>query len=152
MRIFNKKPVLIHLIERAGMAEMVHEVPVVGTVDGYGLLHDFPKLADHFPAVLLGIKQENISALVVTQDIPEANINSQDILICDIGKHPQPGDFSDSTSWTQATLQAKATCHHRRLSLQKHAKARAKRLSRISLLFYPPLKLINSVETINISQ
>jgi len=84
----------VRLIERAGTAEMVYEVPVVGTVDGFGMLHDFPKLVDHFPSVLQGIKPENVAAVIVTQDIPEANILSQDILICDMGKRPQPGDLA----------------------------------------------------------
>ena len=84
----------IRLIERAGTTEWVYEVPVVGTVDGFGLLNDFPKLVDHFPAVLPGTDPTNISALIVAQDIPEANINSQDILICDMGKRPQPGDIA----------------------------------------------------------
>jgi SOS-response transcriptional repressor LexA len=84
----------IRLIERAGTAETVYEVPVVGKIDGLGMLHDFPIFVDHFPAVLPGIVPENISAFIVTQDIPEANILSQDLLICDLGKRPQPGDLA----------------------------------------------------------
>jgi len=42
----------------------------------------------------MGGKPGEVFALVVTADIPEASILSRDLLICDYGKRPQPGDIA----------------------------------------------------------
>jgi SOS-response transcriptional repressor LexA len=83
----------IRLIERAGSAETVIEIPIAGKVDGYGEVYDFPQMIGHFPTLLVGAEPEEVFALVVMEDIPQANMNAQDLLICDYGKRPQPGDI-----------------------------------------------------------
>ena len=70
------------------------EIPIAGKVNRYGELFDFPKKLSHFSTVLMGSKPGEVFALVAIEDIPEASILSQDILICDKGKHPQPGDIA----------------------------------------------------------
>jgi len=89
-----KSGFFVRLLERAGTAEMVYEVPIVGNINQYGLLTDFPELVGHFPAVLPGIEPENVAALTFTEDIPKADILAKDIMIIDMGKRPQPGDIA----------------------------------------------------------
>ena len=84
----------IRLIERAGSTETVIEIPITGKVNRYGELIDFPELLGHFPTLLVGAEPGNVFALVVTEDIPEVSILAQDLLICDVGKLPQPGDIA----------------------------------------------------------
>jgi SOS-response transcriptional repressor LexA len=83
----------IRLIERAGSAETVIEVPIAGKVDHYGEVYDFPQMTGHFATLLMGANPEEVFALVVMEDIPQASILAQDLLICDYGKRPQPGDI-----------------------------------------------------------
>jgi SOS-response transcriptional repressor LexA len=82
----------IRLIERAGSPEIVMEVPLVGKVDRYGEVHDFPTMLAHFPSLLLGAKPDDVFALVLTEDIPQANMQMNDFILFDMGKKPQPGD------------------------------------------------------------
>lgn len=84
----------IRLIERAGSSETIIEVPITGIVNKYGELYDFPKLHGHFATVLMGADPGNIFALAVNEDIPEANMAINDLLICDTSKRPQPGDIA----------------------------------------------------------
>ena len=84
----------IRLIERAGSAETVIEIPITGKVNRYGELIDFPELLGHFPTLLVGAEPGNVFALVVIEDIPEVSMLAQDLLICDVGKLPQPGDIA----------------------------------------------------------
>ncbi len=84
----------IRLIERAGTAETMIEVAIVGKVNQYGELEDFPKEHGHFASALPGAKPDEVFALVARQDIPEASILAGDWLICDRGKRPQPGDIA----------------------------------------------------------
>jgi SOS-response transcriptional repressor LexA len=83
----------IRLIERAGSAEMVVEVPITGKVNGYGEVVDFPVKMGHFASVLVGSKPDEVFALAIMADIPQVNFLAQDLLILDIGKKPQPGDI-----------------------------------------------------------
>jgi SOS-response transcriptional repressor LexA len=83
----------IRLIERAGSAETVIEIPIAGKVDKYGELFDFPEELGHFPTLLLGAEPGEVYALVVMEDIPQASLLSQDLIIFDQGKRPQPGDI-----------------------------------------------------------
>lgn len=82
----------IRLIERAGSTETVIEIPVAGKVNKYGEAYDFPQELGHFPTLLVGAEPEKVFALAVMDDIPQASILAQDLLICDYGKRPQPGD------------------------------------------------------------
>jgi SOS-response transcriptional repressor LexA len=83
----------IRLIERAGSAEVVIEIPIVGKVDRYGELFKFPENHGHFATLLMGAAPDEVFSLWMTEDIPEANILAGDLLICDYGKKPQPGDM-----------------------------------------------------------
>ena len=84
----------IRLIERAGAAETMIEVIIAGKVNRYGELTDYPEKHGHFASVLQGAEPENVFALVVSENIPEASILHGDLLICDLSKRPQPGDIA----------------------------------------------------------
>jgi SOS-response transcriptional repressor LexA len=83
----------IRLIERAGSAEVVMEVPLAGRVGKLGELYDFPKNLGHFASVFVGVKPEEVFALAVSEPIPQASIISGDVIIFDTKKKPQPGDI-----------------------------------------------------------
>jgi len=83
----------IRLIDRAGSAETMVEIALAGKIDGYGELFDFPQELGHFPSVLIGSKPDEVFALVVMEDIPQASMLAQDFIIFDMGKKPQPGDI-----------------------------------------------------------
>ena len=83
----------IRLIERAGSAETMVEIPLAGKIDGYGELYDFPQELGHFASVLVGSKPDEVFALVVMEDIPQASMLAMDFIIFDIGKKTQPGDI-----------------------------------------------------------
>ncbi len=83
----------IRLIERAGSAETVIEVPIAGKVNKLGEIYAFPENHGHFATVLIGANPETIFALAVMEAIPQASILPQDILVCDYGKKPQAGDI-----------------------------------------------------------
>ena len=83
----------IRLIERAGSAETMVEIGLVGKIGPYGEVFDFPEEIGHFASVLVGSKPDEVFALGVTEDIPQSNMLSQDLIIFDAGKKPQPGDI-----------------------------------------------------------
>jgi SOS-response transcriptional repressor LexA len=83
----------IRLIDRAGSAETVIEIPIAGKVNKYGEVYDFPQELGHFATLLIGSEPGEVFALVVMEDIPQASIMAQDLLICDYGKRPQPGNI-----------------------------------------------------------
>jgi SOS-response transcriptional repressor LexA len=92
---FGRDPVsgfFIRLIERAGSAEVVMEVPIAGRVGEYGEVYDFPQKLGHFASVFVGVKPETVFALAATKDIPQASILTGDLIIFDTNKKPQPGD------------------------------------------------------------
>ncbi len=82
----------IRLIERAGSSEQMVEIPITGRIDRYGEIYDFPKELGHFASVVVGANPTDLFALCTTDEIPLANICSQDLLIFDISKKPQSGD------------------------------------------------------------
>jgi SOS-response transcriptional repressor LexA len=82
----------IRLIERAGSAETVIEIPIAGKINKYGEVYDFPQELGHFPTLLVGVEPQEVFALAVMDDISQVSILAQDLLICDYGKRPQPGD------------------------------------------------------------
>lgn len=84
----------IRLLERAGVAETVVEVVISGKFNRYGELMEYPEKHGHFASVVQGVKPEDVFALVASENIPEANILHGDLLICDLGKRPQPGDIA----------------------------------------------------------
>src|SRR5688572_21578391 len=84
----------IRLIERAGSAETMIEVVIAGKVNRYGELNSFPENHGHFASVVPGANLDDVFALAVTDNIPEASMLVGDVLICDRGKRPQPGDIA----------------------------------------------------------
>lgn len=84
----------IRLIERAGAAEIMIEVPLAGKINRLGELYEFPEKHGHLATLLMGAEPGEVFALWVTEDIPEANMLAHDILICDYGKRPKPGDIA----------------------------------------------------------
>jgi hypothetical protein len=83
----------IRLIERAGLPETVIEIPIAGKVGSHGEVLEFPQKHGHFATLLVGAEPRNVFALMVIEDIPQASLLTQDLLICDVGKKPQPGDI-----------------------------------------------------------
>ena len=69
------------------------EVPIAGRVGEYGEVVDFPAELGHFASIFIGAKPENVFALAVTEDIPQANILAGDLIIFDLKKKAQPGDI-----------------------------------------------------------
>ena len=84
----------IRLIERAGTSEIMIEIPIAGKVDHHGELYEFPEKHGHFATLLMGATVGEVFALWVTEDISPASILAGDLLICDYGKKPQPGDLA----------------------------------------------------------
>jgi SOS-response transcriptional repressor LexA len=84
----------IRLIERAGSAETMVEIIIAGKVNRYGELVEFPEKHGHFASIVQGADPENVFALALSEDIPEANMIFGDWLICDRSKRPQPGDIA----------------------------------------------------------
>jgi SOS-response transcriptional repressor LexA len=83
----------VRLIDRAGSAETMVEIALAGKIDGYGEVFDFPQELGHFASVLIGSKPDEVFALVVMEDIPQASMLASDFIIFDWGKKPQPGDI-----------------------------------------------------------
>lgn len=84
----------IRLIERAGTSEIMIEIPIAGKVDQNGELYEFPEKHGHFATLLIGATVGEVFALWVTEDISPVSILAGDLLICDYGKKPQPGDMA----------------------------------------------------------
>ena len=89
----NTSGFFIRLIERAGTIETVMDIVLAGKIDGHGEVVDFPDKLGHFATVLPGSKPDEVFALVMKEDIPQANMVEPDFLIFDMGKKPQPGDI-----------------------------------------------------------
>jgi hypothetical protein len=88
-----KSGFFIRLIERAGSAEIVMEVPISGKVGSYGEVIEFPQNHGHFASVFMGTAPDAVFALSVLNDIPQASILVGDLIIFDLNKKPQPGDI-----------------------------------------------------------
>jgi len=68
-------------------------VPIAGKVNQYGEVIDFPEHIGNFPAIFSGAKPDEVFALVVTGQIPQASMRTNDFVVFDIKKKPQPGDI-----------------------------------------------------------
>jgi SOS-response transcriptional repressor LexA len=88
-----KSGFFIRLIERAGSAEVVMEVPIAGKIAALGEVVDFPKELGHFASVFIGATYGDVFALGVSEDISQASMLAGDLVIFDTGKKPQPGDI-----------------------------------------------------------
>jgi SOS-response transcriptional repressor LexA len=82
----------IRVIERAGSPEIVLTVPVVGHINRYGEIVDFPRKHGQFGTVLQGADPTKVCGMILREDIPEAHMLAHDTIIFDIDKKPQPGD------------------------------------------------------------
>ena len=69
------------------------EIVIAGKINHYGEVFDFPQELGHFASVLIGSRPDKVFALVIMEDIPQANMSAQDFIIFDMGKKPQPGDI-----------------------------------------------------------
>jgi SOS-response transcriptional repressor LexA len=83
----------IRLIERAGAQEVMASVPMIGKVNQIGEVCDFLEPLGEFPAILAGVNPKEVFALVLTEDIPQAHMETNDFIIFDAGKAPQSGDI-----------------------------------------------------------
>ncbi|MBN1536908.1 MAG: hypothetical protein JW908_09270 [Anaerolineales bacterium] len=83
----------IRLVERAGMHEVVMPVPIFGKVDYLGEIQNFPEYFGGFDDFFFGGKPNTIFAVVLTKDIPIANMKAGDTIVFDQSKKPQPGDI-----------------------------------------------------------
>jgi SOS-response transcriptional repressor LexA len=83
----------IRLIERAGTQEVVMRVPLAGKINQLGEVYDFPEMLGEIPAIFAGVKPDDVFALVLTEDILQAHMETNDFIIFDAGKKPQPGDI-----------------------------------------------------------
>ena len=83
----------IRLIERAGTQEIVMRVPLAGKINQLGEVYDFPEMLGEIPAVFAGAKPDDVFALVLTEDIPQVEMEVNDFIFFDKGKKPQPGDI-----------------------------------------------------------
>lgn len=83
----------IRLIERAGLAEVVMEVPIAGKIGVLGEVVDFPKELGHFVSVFTGATEGEVFSLTVTEDLPQAHMVVGDLIIFDTRKKQQPGDI-----------------------------------------------------------
>ena len=83
----------IRLIDRAGSAEIVIEISIIGKIDHLGEIHEFPEKLGHFATVLPGSKPDEVFALVLMEDLPQASMLAQDFILFDMAKNPQPGDI-----------------------------------------------------------
>lgn len=89
----NKSGFFIRLIERAGSTEVIIEVPIARRVGTLGEVFDFPEKLGHFASIFVGAKPDDVFALVVTENIHQANIIAGDPIIFDIHKKSQPDDI-----------------------------------------------------------
>jgi len=84
----------VRLADRGGGIEKLIGVFVVGKIDEYGEIHDFPEDHGSLPVVLMGVDEYHVFALEAAEDIPQVNILAGDILLCDFDLKPQPGDIA----------------------------------------------------------
>jgi SOS-response transcriptional repressor LexA len=83
----------IRLIEMGGAQEILTSVPLIGKANQLGEVLGFLEPLGEFPAVLVGVKPEEVFALVLTEDMPQVSMQANDFIIFDATKKPQPGDI-----------------------------------------------------------
>jgi hypothetical protein len=76
------------------LQEVVVEVPAFGKVNQLGEVYDFPnKDLGGFPDFFYGATAYSIFSVILTENIPQANMRAGDIVVVDSSKKPQPGDI-----------------------------------------------------------
>jgi SOS-response transcriptional repressor LexA len=83
----------IRLIEFVDISIQVSEISMLGSVDQYGIVHNFPKKTGHFVTPTLQSNQKDLFALHVSGHLPEFSFVPHDIIIFDQDKTPQVGDI-----------------------------------------------------------
>jgi len=83
----------IRLIEFVDVSLQVAEISVLGQVDQFGIVHDFPEKSNHFATLALQSNPKDLFALHVSGNLPIFNFVPHDILIMDQGRSPQVGDI-----------------------------------------------------------
>jgi len=83
----------IRLIDFVDVSLQVAEISVLGRVDQYGRVHNFPEKTNHFATLSLQSNPNDLFALHVLGILPEFNFFPHDVLIMDQGKAPQVGDI-----------------------------------------------------------
>lgn len=83
----------IRLIERAGSKAIVTEVFILGKIDRYGEVFDFPIKLGHFSSLLTGSTTHEVFALLANEEISNLNIAVGDALIFDYGRKAKPNDI-----------------------------------------------------------
>jgi SOS-response transcriptional repressor LexA len=83
----------IRLIEFVDISIQIAEISILGSVDQYGIVHNFPKKIQHFVTPTLQSNPKDLFALHVSGNLPEFNIVPHDIIIFDQDKIPQVGDI-----------------------------------------------------------
>lgn len=80
----------IRVPERIETAAPFFEINLIGKVNRYGEIIDFPEKDGHFPIAIVGSNQEDLFAVELLQHIPSANMETGDIIIFDQERTPQP--------------------------------------------------------------
>jgi len=83
----------IRLIEFVDASVGVSEVHLLGDVDQYGIVRNFPKKTLHFVTTTLQSNPQDLFALHIAEKIPAFNFVPHDILIMNQRKDPQVGDI-----------------------------------------------------------
>ena len=83
----------IRIPEWHGTSEPVFDIPLVGQVNRYGEILEFPQKTGHFPVILPGLNPNSVFAIEFQQHIPPAHMQSGDLLVLDQKKIPTPGDI-----------------------------------------------------------
>jgi hypothetical protein len=83
----------IRIPERFGTPELVFDINIIGKVNRYGEIHDFPKKIGHFPVIIPGADPLSIFAVELRQHIIAADMQAGDLLIFVSNKRPVPGDI-----------------------------------------------------------
>lgn len=83
----------IRLIERAGTSEVVAEVHILGKLDQFGEVKEFPRPLGHFTTVVAGSDPQALFSLVAFETIPQIHVAEGDALIFDYERKPRPEDI-----------------------------------------------------------
>jgi hypothetical protein len=81
------------LIERYGSSEIVVEIPIVGKVNNFGEVYQFPSSLGHTATLLLDSEPGELFALTMTGDIAQEDLLVHDVIIFEQGITPGPCDI-----------------------------------------------------------
>lgn len=83
----------IRLFANLEVVTSVCEIAVLGSVDQYGIVRDFPQKVGHFATLPIQSQPQDLFALHVAAPLPIFNLAPQDIIILDQGREPQIWDL-----------------------------------------------------------